>query len=483
MKTRPRDIQLVITAALKKEIPVDWLAARSIPVLTTAALKSGALNRPDLPDTGMMVVITGVGPAASRDAACWIRDNLSPLFVLNIGTCGIMDRRRSTGRWMQPRSVSNEDGYRLEMDMRLPVPYPEGVKPVSSLLSVRKTARDGRPDTLKGHDIVDMEAYAQADVFRKTDITFHCLKFGTDHADADTISDFNKSIIKFRDSVRGILRFLEEDRTRVSAIIPVYNRERTIRRAIDSVLAQSYPPAEIIVVDDCSTDSTPDILASYGSRIRYIRLAKNSGPSAARNTGIRAAESGWVAFLDSDDCWERHKLRRQVEFIRKYPFYRIFQSDEKWIRNGRRVNPRRHHLKPEGWIWEKSLHRCLVSPSAVIARRSLLIDFGGFDENMPACEDYDLWLRISRRHPVGLESSKSVVKYGGHEDQLSRRIEALDRFRVISLLRILESEPESEFREKISGVLTEKFRILADGCRKRGKMLRLDLHTYKISLC
>jgi GT2 family glycosyltransferase len=369
------------------------------------------------------------------------------------------------------------------MDMRLPVPYPEGVKLVSSLLSVRKTGQDEPPAAWKGHDIVDMEAHAQADVFRKTDITFHCLKFGTDHADANTISDFNRNIVKFRDSVRTLFGFLDEDRTRVSAIIPVYNRERTIRRAIDSVLAQSYPPAEIIVVDDCSTDATPDILASYGSRIRHIRLARNSGPSAARNTGIRAAESGWVAFLDSDDCWERHKLRRQVEFSRKYPFYQIFQSDEKWIRNGRRVNPRKHHLKPEGWIWERSLHRCLVSPSAVIARRSLLLGFGGFDEEMPACEDYDLWLRISRYYPVGLEPSKSVVKYGGHEDQLSRRIEALDRFRVKSLLRLLECETDPGFREKISAVLTGKFRILADGCRKRGKMLRLDLDTYKISLC
>ncbi|KPK02906.1 MAG: hypothetical protein AMK71_00710 [Nitrospira bacterium SG8_35_4] len=257
---------------------------------------------------------------------------------------------------------------------------------------------------------------------------------------------------------------------KITVIIPAYNREQTIQRAIDSVLCQSNAPEEIIVVDDCSTDSTGEILKGYGDSLTVVTLSVNAGPSKARNEGIKHAGTEWIAFLDSDDCWKPDKLKNQVEFLKRCPFYQILQSEEIWIRNGKRVNPCKHHAKPEGWIWEASLERCLVSPSGVLLRKSLLEEYGNFDERLPVCEDYDLWLKISRRHPVGLEPGLSVMKYGGHADQLSRKYPAMDRFRVQSLSGLLEVEEHPDFRRKLAAVLKKKLSILLKGFEKRGKI-------------
>ncbi len=467
-RTDPADIQLVITVALKKEIPRDLPAARRVPVHTLAALKSGA--RPQDGRSGILVLITGAGPEAGREAACWIRGNLKPLYVLNVGTCGLLNRRYRPGRWIMPRFVLNGDGKRLELDARLPVPYPAGVVNVHSLVSVKKAVLGNPPESWRAYDSVDMECYAQAEVFADTGISFHCLKFGTDYSGRDATAEFNKNLVPFREEFMKLLHFPGSRRPGITAIIPVFNRGHTVKRAIDSVLSQSYMPGEVIAVDDGSTDDTREILEGYGDRITRIYLPRNSGPSAARNRGIENARTEWIAFLDSDDFWERDKLKNQVEYLGRYPFYQILQSEEIWIRNGVRVNPRRYHRKAAGWIWEPSLRRCLVSPSAVLVKKDLLQRHGNFDETLPACEDYDLWLRILRRHPAGLEPSPSVIKYGGHGDQLSSMYHAMDRFRVRSLAGLLEAESHPEYKRKIIHVLSEKLKILINGCEKRGKL-------------
>ncbi|MEW6600371.1 MAG: glycosyltransferase [Nitrospirota bacterium] len=471
MTNKTSDIQLVVTAALKKEIPKEWFESRGVAVHTLSALKSGALKKHTGFSTGILLVITGAGPAASEEAACWIRDNLKPYFVLNIGACGLNGKRYSTGSWFSPLHASDENGTTVEIDKREPVPYPSDTVDVPSLMSVSKPYSGGLPGPLKKHDVIDMECFAQANIFRGTGISFHCLKFSTDYSDSGLKDDFNRNVALLREEIKKLSDFLEAgQRTfKITAVIPVYNREHPVARAIDSVLAQSYPPDEIIVVDDCSTDRTPEILKRYGDKIRVLRMETNSGPSAARNEAVKHAGTDWLAFLDSDDCWEKDKLRGQVEYLTKYPFYRIMQSEEKWIRNGKRVNPCRHHKKPCGWIWEQSLERCLVSPSGVLVQKSLLEAYGGFDEDLPVCEDYDLWLKISRNHPVGLEQSMSVVKYGGHGDQLSTSYPAMDRFRVKSLAAQLEKETHPDFRRKLIHVLGKKLTILIKGCDKRGK--------------
>ncbi|MBI5664510.1 MAG: glycosyltransferase [Nitrospirae bacterium] len=462
------EIQLVITVALKKEVPKDWFESQGVAVHSLAALKSGALKQVAC-KTGILIIITGAGLSASEEAAYWIRDNLPPLFVLNIGTCGLIDRRYPTGRWLRPRHAANEDGDSLELDTRQPLPCPDDVINIQSVISVRKAYAGNHPDSLRKHDAIDMECYSQAKVFNGTGTSFHCLKFGTDYSDEHALTDFNKNLELFSQATKDLFDFLNIGLPKVSVIVPVYNRGETVKRAIDSVLSQSYMPEEIIVVDDCSTDRTPDILKSYGEKISVLRLQINSGPSAARNAGIRHARNEWTAFLDSDDCWERDKLKKQVEYLRKCPFYQLLQSEEIWIRNGKRVNACKHHKKPLGWIWEQSLERCLVSPSGVLVKKSLLERYGGFDESLPVCEDYDMWLKISRHHPAGLDPALSVIKYGGHQDQLSHRYPAMDRFRVESLARLLKEETHPDFRKKIIDILEKKLKILIQGYEKRQK--------------
>ncbi|MGD9335327.1 MAG: glycosyltransferase [Desulfobacterales bacterium] len=254
----------------------------------------------------------------------------------------------------------------------------------------------------------------------------------------------------------------------ISVIIPTYNRGWIIKEAIDSVMAQNYRDFELIIVDDGSTDNTSDILNSYHGDILVFRQ-ENRGVSAARNRGIVEASGRFIAFLDSDDLWLPQKLFRQVEFFNKNPDAEICQTEETWIRNGVRVNPKRKHKKPCGMIFEPSLALCLISPSAVMIRRSLFEKVGGFDETLPACEDYDLWLRISCRYPVYLIETPLIIKRGGHNDQLSAS-PGLDKFRIKSLNRIIESNllSKSQYRAAVK-TLRQKCMIYSAGCRKRGR--------------
>ena len=254
----------------------------------------------------------------------------------------------------------------------------------------------------------------------------------------------------------------------VSVIVPTFNRGWILKKAIDSVCAQRFTDFELIVVDDGSSDETPDLLRVYGDRIRAVRQA-NRGVSAARNAGIRQARGELIALLDSDDTWLPGKLAAQVAFFDALPKARICQTEEIWMRNGVRVNPGRRHRKPSGMIFERSLALCLVSPSAVMMRRSLFDEVGGFDESLPACEDYDLWLRIAWKYPIHLIDRPLIVKRGGHADQLSR-MPGLDKYRIRSICRLLESGClSSGQREAATAVLKNKCTIYAQGCRKRGK--------------
>jgi len=242
-----------------------------------------------------------------------------------------------------------------------------------------------------------------------------------------------------------------------------------VSRAIFSVLAQDIQDFHLIVVDDGSTDETPERLAAFGDRIRHVRHPYNKGVSAARNTGIRLADSPYVAFLDSDDLWRKEKLKEQIRFFEENPSAVACQTEETWIRHGQRVNPKRRHAKPSGDIFVPSLRLCLVSPSAVMVKRDLLDEVGLFDESLPACEDFDLWLRIAILHPIHLLVKPLVIKVGGHADQLSR-CWGLDRFRIQSLVKLL-SNPllDEERRLFVLDELARKCRIYGNGCLKRGK--------------
>jgi glycosyltransferase involved in cell wall biosynthesis len=256
----------------------------------------------------------------------------------------------------------------------------------------------------------------------------------------------------------------------ISVIIPTYNRATLVLEALESVLCQDMPGMEIIVVDDGSTDDTRQRLTPMTSRIGYV-YQERTGVSGARNTGIRLARGQWLAFLDSDDLWLPQKLTRQMQYLAAHPGLRICQTEEIWIRQGLRWNPRSYHRKPSGHCFGELLQRCLVSPSAVILHRSLFEEVGGFDEELPACEDYDLWLRIGCRHPIGLLPEPLVIKRGGHSDQLSATTPALDLYRIRALTNLLVRHPLSAAqRHQALAVLQRKCAIYAQGCARRGRL-------------
>lgn len=255
----------------------------------------------------------------------------------------------------------------------------------------------------------------------------------------------------------------------VSVIVPTRDRSALVCEAVRSVLAQREVCPEIIVVDDGSQDGTAAALAAFGERVRCLRQPA-AGVSAARNAGARAAAGEWLAFLDSDDLWQPTKLARQLALHRQRPRLRASQTGEIWIRNGVRVNPCRHHRKPDGDIFAASVARCVVSPSAVMLHRALFAALGGFDETLPVCEDYDLWLRLGVRESVALLDEPLVVKRGGHADQLSRRHWGMDRFRVAALAKLLAAEDlDPARRTLVVRTLGAKCRVLANGARRRGR--------------
>ncbi len=255
----------------------------------------------------------------------------------------------------------------------------------------------------------------------------------------------------------------------VSVIIPTHNRAAMLARALDSVQGQSLQALEIIVVDDGSGDETGAMIAAAYSDIRYVHQAQ-AGVSAARNKGILTSTAPWLAFLDSDDTWHTDKLAVQMEHLGRRPHYRVAHTDEVWIRNGQRLAPKRQHRKYGGWIFQRCLPLCAISPSAAVIHRSVFDDVGLFDENLPACEDYDMWLRICASEQVLFIEQPLVIKYGGHSDQLSRIHWGMDRFRVKALTKILDQGVLTEIDQTATqATLKRKLMILMNGARKRHK--------------
>jgi glycosyltransferase involved in cell wall biosynthesis len=253
----------------------------------------------------------------------------------------------------------------------------------------------------------------------------------------------------------------------VSVIIPTYNRAYCLAETLHSVLIQRG--FELIVVDDGSTDDTQRVLQNFPD-IRVIHLPENRGVSYARNRGIEQAQGALICFLDSDDLWEEGKLEAQVKWMEGNPECQAVYTDEKWIRNGVRVNQMNKHQKYSGDIFKQCLPLCIVSPSSVMLRKSLLDEVGFFDESMPVCEDYDLWLRIAIRYPFKFLSDKLIVKRGGHEDQLSRKYWGMDRWRVYALEKLLRGDDlNPEQRGWVIEMLIEKSGVLIQGFAKRGK--------------
>jgi len=254
---------------------------------------------------------------------------------------------------------------------------------------------------------------------------------------------------------------------KISVIIPTYNRAHLISRAIDSALNQTSLPFEIIIINDGSTDDTRNVLKKYNSRIRTIST-ENCGVSHARNIGIKAAQGNWLAFLDSDDEWKSNKLARQKNEIGKKAKTVFCHTDELWIRNGKRINQMKKHKKYGGWVFNKNLERCLISPSTVLMKKELIHSIGYFDTTFPICEDYDLWLKVTSQFPILFVDEPLVEKYGGHKDQLSLQTNKIELYRIKALSHILENSLLSQLNERaVLETLIKKCNIFLSGALKR----------------
>ena len=474
-------IKFVITAALKQELPLDLLKSWGIEIVSARALASGILDSPGFrPKTSALAVITGVGPQRSKEAADQIIRHLKPLFVLNLGSCGMSpgeDRSSALfpGSVLLPGRFVLEGGSTIEAEAELPFCIHPSIDVMKgAALETRSEPLLG-PDAGRGRRFVDMEAAVQARAFKEAAVPFYSVKVVSDLCSTPFQYQENLPLVRkgISSLLEGLLPAAAEDppmRPEISVVIPVRNRADMVIRAVRSVLSQTLPPREVIVVDDCSSDDTVRaVRRQFGPGVRLIELESPGGVSRARNAGIAEAASSWIALLDSDDQWEPKMLESLWGYLLKNPFFQILQCEEIWIRNGRRVNRRRYHEKREGWIWDISLHRCMISPSAVMFKKAVFQRFGPFDETFPACEDYDLWLRITRWMPVGLDPNPGLIKYGGHEDQLSRSVPVLDHWRVKALKKALKGERDRERRRAIAAVMERRLAILINGAEKRGR--------------
>jgi len=256
---------------------------------------------------------------------------------------------------------------------------------------------------------------------------------------------------------------------KISVVIPTFNRISLVARAIDSVLKQSLNPYEIIVVDDGSDDGTSEMINNKYKSIKLIQQ-QNNGVSAARNNGIKHAKGDWIGLLDSDDEWTEKKLENQANKLIKTPEYDFCHTNEIWIRNGVRVNQRKKHEKYGGYIFDKCLDICRISPSSVLFRKNILDHIGWFDSQLPVCEDYDLWLRITSEYRILFIDEPLIIKYGGHDDQLSHSVESIEFFRIKSLENLLDrTELSTSNRVLAIQMIIKKYNIYLSGLVKRKK--------------
>ncbi len=243
----------------------------------------------------------------------------------------------------------------------------------------------------------------------------------------------------------------------VSVIIPTHNRPKFTQEAIASVKAQTYRDYELIVIDD----------------------VMGRGPAWARNRGAAKAKGKYLAFLDSDDLWKKTKLEKQLKYLKENRKFKACYTNEIWIRNGKHLNQLKKHQKFHGNIFDKCLPLCIISASSILMTRELFDSLGGFDESLPVCEDYDLWLRLSLVHPVAFLDEKLITKRGGHSDQLSKKYWGMDRFRIKALEKLFAEKLSREQRRLVLDELSKKYQILLNGFWKRKRYWQWLLYKYR----
>jgi glycosyltransferase involved in cell wall biosynthesis len=293
---------------------------------------------------------------------------------------------------------------------------------------------------------------------------------------------------------------------RVSVIVPTHNRRESVTEALDSIMAQTFREFEIVVTDDGSTDGTPSLIfETLGAEQEVIEYLNQLGPaslkpfshkfssrgvpiqyhygisrglSTARNRGIRMARGDYVAFLEADDLWEPTHLEALVAFLSDNPAAHVCRAAERTVRDGR-ARTSRKPVASSGWIFEAALEASPMSPSAVMVRRPCFAECGAFDENLPACDEYDLWVRMTSRYPVHFVQGPVVTRRSTRPDGSSRAW-GWDRYRVYALEKAFQSghlSPEQRFQ--VAQEIVRKCERLVDGFRRQKSEERANFYERK----
>ena len=274
---------------------------------------------------------------------------------------------------------------------------------------------------------------------------------------------------------------------KVSVIIPTYNREKYVVKAIDSVLRQKFEDYEIIVVDDGSTDNTKEIVNKYGDRIRYI-YQDNSGVSAARNAGIKLAKGEWLAFLDSDDEWMPDYLLTQIETADQNPGIRMQATNILVTElNGETesyfiINGPLSEFKGKDYLLFKEPFSFIVKHApmgigSVIVLREAITKAGLFDEGLTLSEDLDLMARVALQGPFGIISKVLAIAYRRNEttENLTKQVEKNPiglreaNERIFEKLKNIEALKYRE-RKALKEVLSANRRAIGNVLLKNGKI-------------
>ncbi|WP_457673034.1 glycosyltransferase family 2 protein [Thiolapillus sp.] len=233
---------------------------------------------------------------------------------------------------------------------------------------------------------------------------------------------------------------------RISVVIPNYNYEQYVGEALDSVLAQSFPAHEIIVVDDGSTDNSVQVISAYGDKVRLIEQP-NQHLSAARNTGINAATGNWIALLDSDDLWHPLKLELQVRALEQHPDWAFVSSqpDE----SDDFPQPLEVVSAPEARAIDirDFITKNQMSGSDALIRKDCFNDTGLFDTSLKSCEDRDMWHRLTRLYKGG-QLQLPLYQYRKHPLQMNHNIDVMIDTRKTVIERLFKNNPELKHLER-----------------------------------
>jgi glycosyltransferase involved in cell wall biosynthesis len=257
----------------------------------------------------------------------------------------------------------------------------------------------------------------------------------------------------------------------IDVVIPARDRPDLLAEAIASVLTQSHSNLLLWIVDDGSKVPLESVVSHSDSRIRWLRLEESRGPAFARNLGAGQGVAPYVAFLDSDDLWRETKLAQQLALLTARPELRWIHTDETWMRDGVEVKQKSEHRKEGGQFIERAIERCLISASAVMFRRDFFEQSGGFNPHFPVCEDYELWLRLLQRYPIGFIPYPLVIKRTGNWPQLSATPE-IDRYRVLALHRFYR-------QKKTNPISAEHQKLLFHAAEKKCQFLIKGAQKYK----